>query len=281
MRESIEQAVAVGALDRLVSLLSDATAADVRYAARRLSRDGDEESSILDRAEHLASKPDPAARRLACEILARTHEFDPKRTVRLVEGLLDDEAWPVRDAAATAGGRLLRASFREMLPHVRRWADSPSPSVRRAAVIAAGKAAHRLSLERAEPLLKLLAPLLGDRDPLVRRVLGPSALGASLLRHYPRVTFEYLTQWSTSNDPQILWNVAAAFSAPPAAAIAMKALIILRKLSLDERRLVWRAVASAIWRLGRRCPEVVRPEIARWLEDERRADVAREALRHL
>jgi hypothetical protein len=71
------------------------------------------------------------------------------------------------------------------------------------------------------------------------------------------------------------------FSAPPAAEIARKALIVLRKLSLDERRIVWRAVSSAMWKLGRRCPETVRPELMRWLEDERRCDVAREALKHL
>ena len=102
-----------------------------------------------------------------------------------------------------------------------------------------------------------------------------------LLRHYPTMTFEYLVKWSTSNDPQVLWNVAMAFTGQPAAPLAKKALIVLRKLSLDERRYVWRAVSSAMWRLGRKRPEIVRPELVRWLEDERRVDVAREALKHL
>jgi hypothetical protein len=102
-----------------------------------------------------------------------------------------------------------------------------------------------------------------------------------LLQEYPIQTFEYLVNWSTSNDAQTLWNVAMAFSTPAAAPIAKKALIVLRKLSLDERRLVWRAVASAMWKLGRRRPDVIRPELSRWLEDERRVDVAREAVRHL
>ena len=88
-------------------------------------------------------------------------------------------------------------------------------------------------------------------------------------------------KWSTFNDAQTLWNVAMALSAPPAVPIAKKALIVLRKLSLDERRFVWRAVASALWKLGRKRPDIVRPELARWLEDERRVDVAREAIKHL
>ena len=54
-----------------------------------------------------------------------------------------------------------------------------------------------------------------------------------------------------------------------------------QKLSLDERRYVWRAGASAMWKLGRKRPEIVRPELLRWLEDDRRVDVAREALKHL
>ena len=49
----------------------------------------------------------------------------------------------------------------------------------------------------------------------------------------------------------------------------------------DERRFVWRAAASALWKLGRKRPDIIRPELARWLEDERRVNVAREAIKHL
>jgi len=136
-------------------------------------------------------------------------------------------------------------------------------------------------LERAEPLLKLLEPLLADRAPEVRRSLGPVAIGGGLLRYYPEMTFEYLVKWSTANDEQVLWNVAMSFSGPGAVPLVKKALIVLRRLSLDERRYVWRAVASAMWKLGRKRPEIVRPELARWLEDERRVRVARAALKYL
>jgi ribosomal protein L18E len=71
------------------------------------------------------------------------------------------------------------------------------------------------------------------------------------------------------------------FSSSGAPPLVKRALIVLRKLSLDERRYVWRAVAAAIWKLGRKRPEVVRPELSRWLEDDRRVQVAREALRYL
>jgi 3-methyladenine DNA glycosylase AlkC len=120
-----------------------------------------------------------------------------------------------------------------------------------------------------------------DRNAYVRRNLGPFVLGTAMLRYYPEVTFDYLTNWSTSHDEQALWNVAMAFSASAAPAIAKKALIILRKLSLDERRYVWRAVATAMWKLGKKKPELIQAELQRWLEDERRTKIAREALKHL
>jgi hypothetical protein len=72
-----------------------------------------------------------------------------------------------------------------------------------------------------------------------------------------------------------------AFACPSAAPIAKRALIVLRKLALDERRMVWRAAAAALWQLGRRRPDVVRPELERWLEDDVRGKVAREALKYL
>lgn len=281
MRNDIDRAIASGGPDDLASVLDGASASEIRYAARRLFRKEGGAAASVKQAKGFASHLEPSARQVACHLISRIHADDADGSIRLLERLLDDDDWTVRDTAATIGGQLLRRDFRSMIGHARRWRDSESPSMRRAAVIAAARAAHPMHLERAEPLLKFLEPLLSDREPLLRRALGPSALGASLLRHYPRASFEYLTQWSTSNDEQVLWNVAMAFSAPPAATMAKKALIILRKLSLDERRFVWRAVASAIWKLGRKCPEIVRPELTRWLADERRTEVAREALKHL
>lgn len=281
MRERIDRAVANGNPGGIVTVLHEADAGQIRYAARQIARLRDGDGVTLKRVEAFAESPEPSARQLACYLIPALYEDAPKGAASLLETLFEDDDWTVRDAAAAVAGTLLRKDFRSMLDRAREWSESSSAAVRRAAVIAASRAAHPHHLERAEPLLKLLQPLLEDRDPLLRRALGPSALGASLLRQYPRITFEYLTQWSTSNDPQVLWNVIMALSSPAAAIMAKKALIILRKLSLDERRFVWRAVASAVWKLGRKCPDIVRPELARWLEDERRTDVAREALKHL
>ena len=49
----------------------------------------------------------------------------------------------------------------------------------------------------------------------------------------------------------------------------------------DKRRTVWRAVASAARALGKKRPDVVIPELRRWLEDESRRRVAATALKYL
>ena len=281
MRDRIDQIIARGKLDSLASALDGAKVQDVRYAADRLVEAAGDAKVVLRQIRDLVLRKEPASLHLACQLVPACYRHDAKAAMKLLQCLADDADWTVRDAAAETCGRLLRDDFAKMLDSLRQWRENASVNIRRAVVIAATRAARPNRLERAEPLLKLLEPLLSDEDATIRRNLGPSALGGSLLRSYPVNTFEYLVHWSTSNEPAVLWNVAMAFSAPPAAPIARKALIVLRKLSLDERRPVWRAVSSAMWKLGRRCPEIVRPELMRWLEDERRIEVAREALKHL
>jgi hypothetical protein len=281
MRERIDQIIARDQLEALAEILDGANASEVQYAAHRFFQVRPSTESRIENAERLALRPEASVRHVACRLLSQTYSEDNKKSVGLLHQLAADEDSSVRDAAATVLGRLLRMDFALMVDHLRAWTTDASPNVHRAVAIAAGRAARAERPEWAEPLLKLIEPLLSHGDPLLRRNLGPSALGTSFLQHYPILAFEYLVKWSTSNDAQVLWNVAMAFSGPAAAPIAKKAVIVLRKLSLDERRFVWRAVAAAMWKLGRKRPEIVRPELLRWLDDERRIDVAREALKYL
>jgi len=281
MRDRIDRLIARERIDSLVGALDGASVRDVRYAANGLVKAASDEKTVLRQTQDFLKQAKPASLHLACQMVPAGYRHDRDAALGLLQRLADASDWTIRDAAAQTCGRLFRADFEPMLESLRPWREHRSANLRRAVVIAAARAAQGNHLERAEPLLRLLEPLLSDQDATIRRNLGPSALGGALLRHYPTSTFEYLIKWSTVNEPAVLWNVAMAFSAPPAAAIARKALIILRKLSLDERRTVWRAVSSAMWKLGRRCPEIVRPELMRWLEDDRRIDVAREALKHI
>ncbi len=282
MRAEIDRAIAAGEVEGLVRALADERSSGIRFAARRVVETTSENGTLLERTAELAQRPETLARQLASILCVHAYVYADATdlVLDLLSRLVDDEDAPVRGAAAESAGRLLDAEFAPVLARIERWRDNPSSSVRHAVLVATAGAARRERPERAEPLLRWIVPLLNDRDPLVRRSLGPSAV-AALLEHYPTVAFEHLVQWSTSNDEQVLWNVAMAFTSPAAADVAKKALIVLRKLSLDERRYVWRAVAAAMWKLGRKRPDVVRPELERWLEDDERADVARAALTYL
>jgi hypothetical protein len=280
MREQVDRLIEKGNVDKLAAALSGAGVEDFRYVSRRMNALLDD-GNLLKHTGKLARSKHIASRQLACQMIAYAYRENRHQAFDLLTLLAKDGDWTLRDAAAGVAGRLLCADFARALELLRPWAKAESIGLRRCVVIAALRASKPNRLERAEPLLKLLEPLLEDDDAQLRKNLGPSALAIHLLRDYPTLTFEYLVKWSTSNVPQVLWNVAMAFSGPPAAPIVKKALIVLRKLSLDERRYVWRAVSSSMWKLGRRRPEIVRPELARWLEDEQRADVARQALKHL
>jgi len=281
MREAIDRLVGAGDMDRLVEALESGRTSDIRHAVDRLVHSDGRAGTLVDCAREWGARPEPVARHVACGLLARGYCSARDAAKPLLVSLADDAEWPVREAAGHACGTILREDFPAGAELLHEWSTHPSAAVRRTVLTAIARAADPRRLEWREPLLKLVEPLLPDREPAVRRALGPLVLGSVLLRTYPDLTFEYLVKWSTSSDEQTLWNVAMAFSSAGAPPIAKKALIVLRKLSLDERRYVWRAVASAMWKLGRKKPEVIRPELSRWLEDERRVDVAREALRHL
>ena len=280
MRDAIDRAVGAGELDELVNLLNDAETSDLQYAARRLaSTNGD--IPPFRKMDKLATTDSVAARIIACHLARPAFAEDQDATLASLRKLADDMDSSVRAAACTACGHLLRRDFVPVLERLRAWITHESSEVRRAVVVAASRTSRHDRPEWGEPLLRLLEPLVIDRDPGVRRSLGPAAIATNLLADYPMIAFEYVVKWSTLQDEQALWNVAMSFSGPAAAPIVKKALIVLRKLSLDERRYVWRAVSSAMWKLGRRRPDIVRPELGRWLEDERRIDVARAALEHI
>ena len=280
MREAIDRVIEAGKLEQLPSVLEGAAMPAVHYAVKRIARMEGEEP-LLETAAELATSEQGEVRRVACGLIGEGYLQDTEKSIELLYGLVDDRDWTVRESAGDACGRALRKDFRGMSEVLRDWARDRSDNVRRAVLVAVMKAAQTRSPGWGEPLLKLMEPLISDRTKVVRRTLGPFALGSIMLRCYPVVSFEYLVKWSTVTDEQTLWNVAMAFSASGAPPLVKRALIVLRKLSLDERRYVWRAVAAAMWKLGRKKPEVVRPELARWLEDERRTHVAREALRYL
>jgi len=280
MHHAIDEALELGDFDALLVELREASGTEIRSAAKQILRRQDEHE-VVNEARALVGRKSPKARVLACLLLPTSYPQDAEGTISALRVLACDGDRNVREAAGMAAGRILQSDFQPMLEELRRWIEGKSTAGRSAALTAIHSAACVSCIDWGEPLVRLIEPLLEDRDATLRRRVGPSTISGGLLAHHRDITFEYLIKWSTSSDAQVLWNVAMSLSGASAVPIAKKALIILRRLAIDPRRFVWRATASATWQLGRHCPDLVRSELARWLEDEDRVDVARQALQHL
>ncbi len=227
----------------------------------------------------LADRPEPAVRAIAAPLFRHYWPSRPDEVQARLLRLADDEDWLVREAAHSTLGRLLVAHFDVFYPVLQSWAGHPSANVRRGVAIAARQAGNERREEWAEALLNLVESLLADREKYVRKNLGPYAIGDGLLRCYPELTLRHLEKWAGSDDEQVRWNVAMSFASYGGNKQWEKALEILTRLAIDERRYVWRAVASALRYIGRRRPEQVCPILEEWLQDERLRRPAGVALR--
>jgi 3-methyladenine DNA glycosylase AlkC len=228
----------------------------------------------------LADRPEPAPRAVAAPLFRHYWSSRPDEVQARLLQIAADEDWWVREAAHSAMGSLLVAHF-TFYPILHAWAEHPSPNVRRGVVLAARKAANERREEWADALLDLIEPLLADRAEVVRKNLGPYAIGDGLLRCHPQPTLARLRRWADDPREQVRWNVAMAFRSYGGTRHLGEALEVLEQLVADERRFVWRAAAAALHYLGRRQPEAVRPVLEGWLEDEERARAAKTALRYM
>jgi 3-methyladenine DNA glycosylase AlkC len=229
----------------------------------------------------LADRPEPAPRAISAPLFRHYWPSRPDEIEARLLQIADDGDWWVREAAHSAMGSLLVAHFDAFYPLLRAWVEHPSPNVRRGVALAARKAANERREEWAGALLDLVEPLLADRTEYVRKNLGPYAIGDGLLRCHPAPTLARLRRWAGDPREEVRWNVAMAFRSYGGTRHLGEALEVLDRLAADERRYVWRAAASALHYLGRRQPEIVRPLVEGWLQDERRARAAETALRYI
>ncbi len=240
----------------------------------------DNEKRMWRWAADLASQENPHVRRYASKLLLNLWEEHRLRAEKWLKELADDEHWVVREDAHNAWGRLLGKHFEEIQPILQRWTRSSSANLRRCVAIAVRKAGNLKRVDLAEPLISLLEPLLSDKTPYVRKNLGPFAIGDGLLRCYPRVTIKYLHKWTHREDEGTRWNVTMALASYGGNKNWQEGIKILGALATDERRYVWRAVASAMLYLARRQPKI-HDILKNWLKDSKRVKVAETALKYL
>ncbi len=214
-----------------------------------------------------SARPEIEAREVACALLDTFWRDHRKDVERLTLNLARDEEREVRLYAASTMARIIRSNFRAYFRYMRAWSRHSDPSVRRQVVIATVAVADSDHPEWARPLLDLLEPHLTDRDPYIRRNLGPFALGQGMLRVYPEETLARCEKWLGADNEIVRWNIGMAFTTPVLPVDWNRALSILRPLASDDRRFVWGAAAQALKNMVLRDPRRVRPVLRRWMEE--------------
>ncbi len=173
----------------------------------------------------------------------------PDDVCRWLIDLGDDGNWSIREGAAFGFARLLNDNFDDVLPLFRRWRSHASVNVRRAVVIAVMPVVRdaKYGAARAPLCLDLLEPLLADREPYIRKNLGPFAIGTALLNHHPELTFAALNDWRDHyDDTCVRWNLAMAVSSSGGRRHHDRSIAFLQTLTDDPRPEVSRAVSSAL-----------------------------------
>jgi hypothetical protein len=273
-------------LERLIALVDESgRVPTVRQADKLVKRLlAGEPETIYGWGVAMAGRQEWAARMMASWLFSPFYAEHPAEVQLLLLRLADDENWTIREGAAGGFSQVLGDHFESVYPLFREWSRHPSENVRRAVVLAVMPVVRdgKKGAERVKPCLDLLEPLLADPSQYVRKNLGPFAIGAAILNHYPDLTFATLERWRERYaDENTRWNLAMAVSASGGVAHVSRSLAFLHTLAADDRRTVWRAVASAARALGKKRPDVVVPELRRWLDDPARQRVAETALKYL
>jgi len=282
MERDLRKAVSQDDVDEFSRLASPLKWGKPSWSASQLLLQvlGDEVERLRFWAENLSEYEDPYTRRYASKILLNLWEKDKDRAEQILTALADDEHWLVREEAHEVWGELLKKHFQQVLPILRTWGSHSSGNLRRCVAVAVRSAGNLRNEEWAEPLIRLIEPLLSDKTIYVRKNLGPYAIGDGLFRCYPDTTLKYLRKWSLKRDEGTRWNVAMAFASYGGNQNWREGAKILAELATDKRRYVWRSVASALVYLSRRHPEV-EDTIREWLKDSERAKVAETVLKYL
>lgn len=222
----------------------------LRRSAEQVAKTLDSEM-IYQYVQVLVRNESWRCRSSACYMLPYCFQIASHRaeTQRILLGLAKDTDWRVRESAAWSIYKLLNDNFDGLYALVLDWAISSNENVRRAIIIGAMKVGKHRDRMRARPLLELVELLLNDTSRYVQKAIV-FAIGDGLLRYYPSCTLEYLATWSASAEMRVRWIVAMSLSKAEARNHMQESVAILRKLCLDETKVVRNVATRALTNLG-------------------------------
>ena len=296
LEQELDQAVKADNLDALIALLAKrgsgenaigadpgtAKVGDIALAAKLIrAHFKAKPARLFDWAKRALNQADFNANELGLVLLPDVYPRHPEKAQQLLLHNVDSANWAVREYGGVSAGRILNEHCDEFYPVLQTWVKHESENVRRAVVIATMEAAKADHPKRGAKLLKLINPLMDDDSRYVRVNLGPFAISLALLKNYPELTLKFLDKHAKRKNEFARWNVAMVWSAFGGRKYAADGVRLLHALAADERRFVWRAVASATAKLGKAKPEVVKPLLKKWKADPARKHVAEVTERYL
>jgi len=182
---------------------------------------------------------------------------DQKRLTDIRNWAVDLD-WGVRENAAGAIKEINDRQFAEYLPVWQEWVCDPNPNIRRAVEVGL----LRIPAHHYADAFDLLALLLVDADPYVRKNCGPFALSAVAMRN-PVDALARFARLIESEDANLRWNIAMCLGVFFGTRFPRQSINLLHQLSFDRRRFVWRAAVSSLVKLLRRYPQY-REEVLAW-----------------
>lgn len=181
-----------------------------------------------------------------------------EKLLQKIREMADDEDWKVRERAAGEIKNINDKHFLEYLPVWQQWVQDSNPNIRRAVEVGL----LRISKEHYQEAFALLVPLLYDNDTYIRKNCGPFALSSVALRS-PDDAFKRFEKLIQEENQHVRWNIAMCLGVRFGVQHPKRSIVLLKILTQDERRFVWRAVTSSLVKLLRRFPQY-KEEIYSW-----------------
>jgi hypothetical protein len=222
---------------------------EIDKAARRLISAGE---NTLENAIALLNTETTNSIELALLILPLDSKENRNEIFDILIKYADHNNWEIREYAGERIGEFLRYNFRDYKKELIRLRDSDSENIRRAVVIGLKYLGKYRELSLSQDILEILALYMDDESKYVKKNLGPFAIGDAMINYDSIRTLDFLKRHADSDNPNVKWNVASAFSTASGAKHSDAGFYTLSRLIRDSNKSVRQMALTSFRNLYKR-----------------------------
>lgn len=226
-----------------------APAKEISKAARYLISSGE---SSLENAITLLDIKTINSIELALLILPLDSTENKNKIFDILIKYADHSNWEIREYAGERIGEFLRYNFRDYRKDLIKLRASDSENIRRGVVIGLKYLGKYRELSLSRDILEILALYMDDESKYVKKNLGPFAIGDAMINYDSIGTLDLLERYADSDNPNIKWNVASAFSTAAGAKHGDSGFHILTRLIHDNNKSVRQMALTSLKNLYKR-----------------------------